>query len=66
MSAGLQVPGKECEWEVVLGAVGSRTSQTGDAKASMEPRPLALLCQESGLDSNLQGSRVFTLLIKLT
>lgn len=57
---------RKWEWEVVLGAVGSRTSQTGDAKGSMEPRPPALLCQESGLDSNLQGSRVFTLLIKLT
>lgn len=62
MSAGLQVPGRECEWEELWG-VGH--SQTGDAKGSMEPRPPALLCQESGWDSNLQGSRVFTLLIKL-
>lgn len=54
-------------WEVVLGAVGSKTSHTGDAKDSMEPRPSAVVRQGSGLDTNLQCShRVFTLLIKLT
>lgn len=52
------------EWEVTLGAVGSKTSQTSDANESMESKSPTLMCQEPGLDINLQGSHVFTLLIK--
>lgn len=54
------------EWEVILGAVGRKTSQISDANESMESKSPTLMCQESGLDINLQGSRVFTLLIKQT
>lgn len=52
------------EWEVTLGAVGSKTSQTSDTNENMESKSPTLMCQEPGLDINLQGSHAFTLLIK--
>lgn len=59
---GLQVcryQGREWDWEVVSRAKSSKTPLTGDAKEGRGPRPPTALCQESGLDMNLQGNHVF-------